>query len=656
MRKFKVFNFFVYLLTFCLAIGIFSNIANYAGLAISLLAIFIGLISYFFNTYIEKLSFHTVNIIITISLITMIIIQLAVLKFLPVSIYHDPYRVLSQADQLAAGNFHWTTTYFWRYPNNVPITYFLYLWLNLTQTLFSTNLALWILSFLILNSFILLTLKLAWQLSKRKSLIIGLTAFFVLTPFSYTYYLQVFYTDLPNFLLLLLIFDYLFKWDSFNKSQQVITSISIFLLACIAYLLKPNIIILIPAILILWLLLLIKKQLKKQLLIPSTIIILGLTLGLTATNGIYQLSNFKENKSFEFPKTSWIAMGLNEKYRGTYASEDVTKEVKLKNEAQRQTYDKALIAARIKKLGFSGLIKLWIQKLAILLNVGDIQNWYNGGYRNAPGWYQKHAQFFAKVSIITYSASCISIFAAVIARLFRYKLNLKKYKDQILLLSILTILGYLAFHTLLWESEPRYGQVILPMLFILLTLPIKKKHHQSKQVGIIALCLAIITPIFFSYYYAKTNKNDQIIAAQRSQLSVQYHAKSSTIQSLLKQRVRLNAEANYFSVQIHKQTELKVYLKNLSTNSYYALKHKDDIFYLNRKIKAGNYEIIAVNPAPTKQAVNIIKTYNYYLAPYPLYIDGKKDFHSSFIYTFVYDYKNGNYDWLKLNKEKRFGK
>ena len=166
----------------------------------------------------------------------MIIIQLAVLKFLPVSIYHDPYRVLSQADQLAAGNFHWTTTYFWRYPNNVPITYFLYLWLNLTKTLFSTNLALWILSFLILNSFILLTLKLAWQLSKRKSLIIGLTAFFVLTPFSYTYYLQVFYTDLPNFLLLLLIFDYLFKWDSFNKSQQVITSISIFLLACICLL------------------------------------------------------------------------------------------------------------------------------------------------------------------------------------------------------------------------------------------------------------------------------------------------------------------------------------------------------------------------------------------------------------------------------------
>lgn len=85
---------------------------------------------------------------------------------------------------------------------------------------------------------------------------------------------------------------------------------------------------------------------------------LGLTLGLIATNGICQSGDFKENKSFEFPGISWTVMGLNEKYCGTYAGEDVTKEVKLKSKAQRQTHDETLVAVRIKKPGFSGLMKL----------------------------------------------------------------------------------------------------------------------------------------------------------------------------------------------------------------------------------------------------------------------------------------------------------
>lgn len=70
-----------------------------------------------------KLSNQHFKIMLGLMFGVMIIVQLLVLKFLPVTVYHDPFRVLAQAAQMAAGNYDWNITYFWRYAQNVPIAW-----------------------------------------------------------------------------------------------------------------------------------------------------------------------------------------------------------------------------------------------------------------------------------------------------------------------------------------------------------------------------------------------------------------------------------------------------------------------------------------------------------------------------------------------------
>ena len=72
----------------------------------------------------------------------------------------------------------------------------------------------------------------------------------------------------------------------------------------------------------------------------------------------------------------------------------VGRAIKQPSQAARQRYNFKTIPKRIKTLGVVGVIRLWVVKLGIVLNVQGIQRWYNGGFRAAPRWYSNHAGFY----------------------------------------------------------------------------------------------------------------------------------------------------------------------------------------------------------------------------------------------------------------------
>lgn len=79
---------------------------------------------------------------------------------------------------MSNGDYHVTSNYFWRYPNNVPVTYLLSLWFRLTNGLHLTTLTgVHLLSLLTLDGFVGLTLTTIRQLTKRPSIILGALAF-----------------------------------------------------------------------------------------------------------------------------------------------------------------------------------------------------------------------------------------------------------------------------------------------------------------------------------------------------------------------------------------------------------------------------------------------------------------------------------------------
>lgn len=576
-------------------------------------------------------------------LVAMLIAQIVVLATLPVSVYHDPYRVLAQADQMAVGNFTWDTTYFWRYANNVPLTYLLSLWLRLGHVVgLSTNVAINGLSILVLDGFITLMLVTIWQLAQRKALLLGAFAFFALTPFAYTYYLQVFYSDLPSMLILLVIFRVFWRWPHKNRTQRLRDGVGLVATVMLGALIKANLIVLAPAVAIIAVILWHKHLLRSlKLAVPIILVVAGFGLSVPATHAIDSLSHYTPNTAFALPASNWVLMGLNANTAGKYAPADVHQAIKLPNQAARQQSDAKLIPQRLKHLGLSGLVHLWLAKLRVLMHVSSIQDWYNGGFRQAPGWYQHHASSLRALTMVSYTAATWVLWVTLIGRLIAWRPDWTQPRAVAAMLAIVTALGYLAFHTLLWEAETRYGQIILPLLWLALAaLPAPVKPKVAVKTPWLPSTLVVLSGMALigsSIAIGSVHLQTNVVAAQRSQLSVQYHAKPAQISpnTTLSQNVTLSGPANYFSVQIHTQSQVRVTLVNRATNHTYHLQAAGQVYRLRHDLSAGRYRIVVDNHTATQQAVDIVATKHYWLSASPLIINGQTKPTSSFIYKFI---------------------
>lgn len=181
----KIFRqFFIICLGISLIIGIVSNLFYPANISTSLIVIAICLIIGFclpnFKHWANSLS-QTTALKICYSIMGLIfIIQIIVLTFFPATVYHDPFRVLHEAELLSRNRPDWdNSTYFWRYSNNVSLTFFLSLWLKLTNIFhLSTNISLHLLALITVDSFIFLSFKSCQRFSKHSAKMLAIAAFF----------------------------------------------------------------------------------------------------------------------------------------------------------------------------------------------------------------------------------------------------------------------------------------------------------------------------------------------------------------------------------------------------------------------------------------------------------------------------------------------
>ena len=643
MRKIKRPAFLPGLLALCLIIGATSGLLRTSTRLVTAAALTVSVLvlvaAHWLAPILNGLPRRRINQVLGAGLLVMVIGQILVLTFMPVTVYHDAYRVLAQADKMAAGHMTWNITYFWRYPNNVPITFFLSLWLRLTNVLgLSTNLAIHLLSLILLDGFILLVLATIRRVTQRASVLIGAFALMAATPFAYTYFLQVFYSDLPDMLVLLVIFRTLLLWPTQTRRQRIINGTLLGIAVLFGQLTKPNLIVLLPAIAVVGWLVFRQKALKATALgVPLAIILLGFALSTPATQMIRKASNYQPHTEFALPVTSWLLMGVNTSSQGMYSGTDVSHEIQLSSKT-RQTYDVATITARVKKLGIGGLLQLWLTKLRTFFTVRDILTWGDGGFRAAPAWYQKHAAFIEALTALSYQIATDALLFLVAWRLWGWRPQLRAPRDAVLLLTIVTALGYIAFHTLLWEVEERYGQVLLPLLlYQLAALPVPARQTDQTQpdLALVALAAALTALPLLAHTIVTLTPQSTVVAAQRSQLSTQYHAKAATVApgTVLTEKVALNGPATYFSVQIHLNTTVQVTLRNVRTNQVYRLHRSGDVYRWTKALPQGTYQIAVKNTTSQDQRVNVVRTYHYQLASQPLVVNGHVHPTDSLIYT-----------------------
>lgn len=571
--------------------------------------------------------------------------QLLVLHFLPATVYHDPFRVLYQAERLSRGQTNWgISTYFWRYPNNVDLAFLLAQWLKLTTLVgLTTNQALHILALLFLDGTIGLSLLILMRTKTRNSILLAALIFFLVSPFAYSYYLQVFYSDLPILFCLLVIFDCLTRWQQLGVKGKVVAGILIFSSALFGQMLKPNLIVLaLATVLLLGALAVTDRALLLKLLLPLLLLLVGFAATVPTEKVVDHTVNFSRNAKYQVPVLHWVWMSYNPSGTGTYVGKDVQKMNTLPNKKARQNFAQQNLPKRLKQLGFSGIVKRWVLKIGILLNVGHLQKSYTGGFINAPAAYQKYqgqlsllGQLVMRIGVILlYSWSLMKCWV-----LFRTK---KRLAVPMIDLLVITAVGYLAFHALLWEAEGRYGQPLLALLLLLDVCPTLPNRVPFKLttpqrtallsgIGVLAgiLLVTIKTPLV---------NYDHVVAAQRSQVSAQYHAPLTTIaaKTTLTQDVQLNHVANKLSILIPAKTKITAQLVGLHSQRRYKLRQRATALHLTQRLKPGRYRIVLRNQHTTAQKLWVVKTQRYQLAPSAVKINGQAQRFASLVYTCRY--------------------
>ncbi|AMS09900.1 hypothetical protein HCZ95_07160 [Limosilactobacillus fermentum] len=633
-----------WILVACLVGGLVSNFTFSQNWVTSLVLVPLTLLGWWglpkLTPVIDRLTNRQVALLVGFGMAAMVLLQMAVLKWLPVTVYHDPLRVLDQATRMAVGHTSWKITYFWRYPQNVPIAYLLSRWLKLTMEMgMGVNRGVHLLSMLLLDGMVLLCIDTAWQVSKKKHLVLGILAFGVLTPFAYTYYLQVFYTDLPVMFVLLYLLRTLVLWRRRNWWQKGISGALLVLLAMLGQLTKANMIVIIPAMLLTALILWGRHRFKQsQLLVPMLLITFGVALSFPLSSTLDKAAHFTRQTDYEFPLTQWVAMGLNEKSNGVYNTKDAVANVKLETKAARNAHNLKVIKQRLAKQNV-GLIKLWLAKLMVLTNAGNIFHWYNGGMQEAPRSYLKAAPVFTGLVAISYQLATCLLFGFVIKRLLATRMTLKSANGQVALLVILTALGYLAFHVLLWEVEERYGEVLVPLSWLLVSLlPVADDQPITpKQVGSV-FALGTVAVLVGAMTNLGVNSSGQTVtvAAQRSQLSTQYGAKPVDLApgKQISQVVKINGAASDVSVQIHAKSHVTVTLVELKTGDEYVFKRHADEYDYQGNVPAGTYQFVIKNQTAVDQDVDIVHVPHYRMAPYPMDDQGTVHWDTSLIYWF----------------------
>ena len=637
---------------FVLIIGLITNL--FFPFSLIILLAFAVIVSgvYYFKPLIKRFDQTQIRQLIWLIFGIMLIIQIAILLFTPATVYHDPFRVYFQAEQLALHQHNWgDISYFWRYPNNASFAILLSWAFKFTNFLgISTNAATAGMALIFYDGLIASLLYMARMLGQSPARRLGLVAFFALAPLSYTYAIQVFYTDTPSLVFLAWIGYILIRWPHYQKKQRLIIGPLLVLIVLLGQLTKPNLIVMAIAV-VLWLgyiFLHNRAAFKKRALVPAALVLLGFALSMPIKSAILQSADYTHNPKYELPATSWIYMSLNPKHAGIYVGSDVQTVLALPDKNARSKFLAKAIPERIGHYNPFTLFAHFIAKLGVLTSSQTLPQAYTGGHTASPVWYQRNQLLLQDMARIAQQVLW-SVFYFFVALTFGRNLLNKKYEDrsvnQTTMLISLTILGYAAFHTLVWETESRYGLILLPLIFLLYFVQPKQSNLANKYfkatsfkplLGIlivVTLASCLLAPML-------ARPIDVVVNAQRSQLSEQYGAAPFEVEAhrFITQEVNLGTKTSAATIQIPTGSKLTGTITNLHTYKQFALEYRqtsNGTFLTNKKaIPAGDYQITLANNTNQNQPIWLVSLVQYKLAPHSVKGNQVIPDQSSLIYTF----------------------
>ena len=626
-------------------IGIISNLLTIHSWQLSIMMIaFLCGYYLWLRPYFWRISSHLTNqqvrMVIYATFAFILVVQIGILIVLPATVYHDPFRVLYQAQLISHGDRSWSEiTYFWRYSNNVAITWFLSRWLIVTNAChLSVYWSVHLLNLILLDGFLALIVYAVHQCSQQQLPILTVLMLISCSAVSYTYFLQVFYTDLPLLLAVLLDWLTFLFWRRLSTAQRWWASGGLVVLNLSAQMIKSNLIIIGIALLLTCCF---NPTASKKYRQPIIAILIGLCLA-TPTNWVLNADiNFQDNARYQFPLLHWFNMGYNSQTAGRYSHRDARILRRLPSKQARQQYLQHHFPQRLRRLGGLGIIRLWFQKIAILFDVQSLPRAYTGGFQQIPRSYSRWQRGFHLWGQWSNQLALLLILSLALQQIWTTAWNRHYQHTWLEIFTIIAAGGFLLFHTLVWETENRYGQVIILLLsgYLLLHLPQPPKPATTVgtpamlvTIGVLLLCL---TPQILT---RATKPATMVVTAQRSQLSHQYHFKTPEFpgQTRFSQTLLINHAVNKLWVLAPKRANAEVDLLDSGGHIRRLVLQKKTWVYRGF-LPAGQYKLVIKAHHP-HQRMRIVVTdgLNYRLALQPLFINGQAKPYYSLIYAAHY--------------------
>ncbi|MCF6165370.1 hypothetical protein LROSL1_0911 [Furfurilactobacillus rossiae] len=400
-----------------------------------------------------------------------LILQILVVFMFKIPVGSDDLRVKTQAYALMNNNLIPWTDYFTKFPNNVN-TSIVYSWiLKGLSILFPGKLdvAVPILLILLLDGalFLLLTV-----IEKKKGVKSGLIFLMISFPLLPLYMMMLsFYTDglVVSFAIYAIFFFHKYTDFSEENLRWFFFAIACIFLA-IGFFIKPNIVLMLIALVVASLLSFRRGDLTKgnlqEALIRILIIAAVVFVEVVSSASIQKSYRFTKNPEVQQSSIEFVLMGIKPGTDGQLDANDMgdaAQFTNIKSLAKRQKAEEKVISERIDQMGPTGLIEHFWRKFNFVFGRGTMDADSSGLQATHP-WVQSRLSVFM---FLWDNVTQVSYIIVMLGLAIFGLTEIKRKSSFVNLFVSLSCLGVILFHTFIWEAESRYAFIVLPFMLFL---------------------------------------------------------------------------------------------------------------------------------------------------------------------------------------------
>lgn len=345
--------------------------------------------------------------------------------------------------------------YFQIYPNNIPVTllrYFIYQafsWVHFSSYM--------VIDWTFCTAMLDLGIFFGWKLLRRLTGERGGCFFLllVLTCLPLFFYTLYFYTDTAIIAFPVLL---LYCWYQYHQSGKMRYLLVLGLLLGIGFLIRPNLILFLPALVIYMFFVL---NWKKVILISLLISVL---VGLISFSAIplERHYGYIPNPALQTPSVHWIMLGLSS--FGSYNPADMQRTLSQPTQAAKRQADLQQIRSRIRTDGLTGLARLAAIKAAVTWSSGAHGYYIYTHLNTHPTTAYEYLLNNSRnlVLLIIQVFYMVNLFLLICSVLHYFRTR----KPDLNLLVQICLFGNFLFYTFVWEAEPRYSLLFSPFILI----------------------------------------------------------------------------------------------------------------------------------------------------------------------------------------------